>query len=84
MLRNGIATVYEAKFGSEFGRYEAKYRAAEEKAKESKIGLWAQPGIIARLLKGGGEKFESPREYKTRMTAKEKAGAGGKPPEAPK
>ena len=81
MLRNGIATVYEAKFGSEFGRYEEKYRAAEERAKQSKIGMWAQPGIIARLLKGGGEKLESPREYKTRMTTREKE---GKPPDASK
>ena len=38
MLRNGLATVYETKFGSEFGRYK-KYREAERRAKERSVGM---------------------------------------------
>ena len=66
MLRRGYATTYEAKTGVEFGgpKMEQIYRAAEAKARATKIGIWARK-------KG----FESPREYKTRMkdgdTAKE-------------
>lgn len=45
MLRNSLATVYEAKFGSEFGRYE-KYREAERRAKERSVGMWAKPGLL--------------------------------------
>lgn len=58
MLRMGLATVYEAKSGAEFGDLEAKYRKAERCAKMKQQGLW------------GGKKadFESPREYKSRMT----------------
>ncbi|KAF2435782.1 SNase-domain-containing protein [Tothia fuscella] len=70
MLKRGLATVYEAKFGSEFGGLEQKYREAEERAKKAKIGMWAEPGIVKRLFGGGGEggKKESPREFKTRMS----------------
>ena len=57
MLKAGLATVYEAKTGAEFGAVEAKYRQAEEWAKKKKKGLWA----------GKKKGFESPREYKTRM-----------------
>lgn len=57
MLKAGMATVYEAKMGAEFGDFEAKYRAAEEKAKAKGKGMWAK-----RFLKG----YESPRDYKTR------------------
>ena len=57
MLKLGLATVYEAKTGSEFGDFEEKYRKAEEKAKWRRKGIWA-----ARR-----EFFESPREYKTRL-----------------
>ena len=57
MLRKGLATVYEAKSGGEFGELEAKYRMAERWAKWNKRGMW-----------GGKKKyFESPRDYKTRM-----------------
>jgi endonuclease YncB( thermonuclease family) len=57
MLKRGLATIYEAKTGSEFGLLEKEYREAEAKAKARKLGLWAQ----------NKETFESPREYKTRM-----------------
>lgn len=57
MLRMGLATVYEAKSGAEFGELEAKYREAERRAKIKRRGIW------------GGKKadFESPRDYKSRM-----------------
>ena len=55
MLKAGLATVYEAKIGAEFGNFEQKYRAAEEKAKRKKRGMWGAKG-----------KLETPREFKTR------------------
>ncbi len=59
MLKNGLATVYEAKTGAEFGKLEDKYRRAEWWAKTRRKGMWA----------GNKADFESPREYKTRMGA---------------
>ncbi|KAB8299194.1 hypothetical protein EYC80_001291 [Monilinia laxa] len=59
MLKAGMATVYEAKMGAEFGEFEAQYRAAEEQAKKKKLGMWS----------GKKRDFESPRDYKTRMAA---------------
>ncbi len=57
MLRAGMATVYEAKTGAEFGEgLEGKYRSAEWWAKKRGRGMW----------KGDQSGFESPREYKTR------------------
>lgn len=56
MLRAGMATVYEAKMGAEFGEFEEKYRKAEAKAKRKKLGMW----------KGRPQDYESPRDYKTR------------------
>jgi endonuclease YncB( thermonuclease family) len=56
MLRMGLATVYEAKTGAEFGMLEEKYRKAERWAKLRGRGMW-----------GGKGGFESPRDYKTRM-----------------
>lgn len=46
MIRAGMATVYEAKFGSEFGgaATEARYRAAEKEAKKARRGMWGSPG----------------------------------------
>ena len=67
MLKSGMATVYEAKTGVEFGGKEEKYRKMEERAKGRKIGLWSLAG-----KKG----YESPREFKTR-TKEEKEKAGG-------
>ena len=57
MLKRGLATVYEAKSGAEFGDLEDKYRRAEWWAKKRKKGIWA-------LSK---KDFESPRDYKNRM-----------------
>ncbi|KAL3457069.1 putative endonuclease lcl3 [Aspergillus heterothallicus] len=65
MLRRGLATVYEAKSGSEFGgkAKEERYRSAEWWAKMKGNGMW----------KGfrRNKDWESPREYKTRMGAEE-------------
>lgn len=57
MIKAGLATVYEAKSGAEFGELEAKYRKAEKWAKMKRKGMW------------GGKKvdYESPRDYKSRM-----------------
>lgn len=62
MLKRGLATVYEAKVGSEFGGAdkEQKYRKAESRAKSRAKGLWKD---FSRT----GSAWESPREYKTRM-----------------
>ncbi|KNG80964.1 nuclease domain protein [Aspergillus nomiae NRRL 13137] len=67
MLTRGLATVYEAKAGSEFGgpELERKYREAESIAKRKGTGLWKE---YRRNRKG----WESPREYKTRMEAQGK------------
>jgi len=61
MLRAGLATVYEAKSGAEFGDLEAKYRRAEWWAKTKRKGMWAAKK----------SEFESPREYKNRMTMRD-------------
>ncbi|KAI7527116.1 SNase-domain-containing protein [Hortaea werneckii] len=71
MLKKGWATVYEAKTGSEFGGKEEQYRAAEARAKQKKVGMWQEPGMLGKLL-GKKETTESPREYKTRTTAHDK------------
>ncbi|KAL2823154.1 hypothetical protein BDW59DRAFT_149011 [Aspergillus cavernicola] len=69
MLRRGLATVYEAKSGSEFGgeATERKYRNAEWWAKNKGNGMW----------KGfrRNKEWESPREYKTRMGSEGKVSA---------
>ena len=57
MLKKGLATVYEAKSGAEFGDLEGKYRRAEGWAKIRKKGIWAGKNLDS----------ETPREYKTRM-----------------
>jgi len=57
MLRQGLATVYEAKSGAEFGTLENKYRRAEWWAQRRKKGIWSL----------GKAEWESPRDYKTRM-----------------
>jgi endonuclease YncB( thermonuclease family) len=57
MIRAGLATVYEAKTGAEFGDgKEEKYKKAMWWAKTRRKGMWA----------GGSKNFESPREYKTK------------------
>ncbi|KAL1603775.1 putative endonuclease lcl3 [Paraconiothyrium brasiliense] len=72
MLRNGLATVYEAKTGSEFGTSEQKYRDAQKKAEEQKVGMWTKPNLLGRLRGETVKKAETPREYKQRHTAAEK------------
>lgn len=57
----GLATIYEAKTGAEFGQVEREYRDAEAKARKGKKGIWS-------LTKG---EFESPREYKVRTSSSE-------------
>ena len=58
MLKLGLATVYEAKTGAEFGPgLEEKYRRAEWWAKTKRKGLWGD---------AKDKDFESPREYKTK------------------
>ena len=57
MLKAGLATVYEAKSGAEFGELEAKYRATEQWAKKKRRGMWS----------GKNVDYESPRDYKSRM-----------------
>lgn len=61
MIKSGLATTYEAKTGAEFGGLEEKYKAAESEAKAKKRGMWG----------GKPQFFESPRDYKTRMTLAE-------------
>ncbi|KAI5212873.1 SNase-domain-containing protein [Aureobasidium subglaciale] len=80
MIKNGMATVYEAKFGSEFGNKEDKYRRAMEKAQRKQIGMWrhTKPGLIGKLIGQKSEKVETPREYKTRVSNLEKAEAAQK------
>jgi micrococcal nuclease len=41
MLRNGLAVVYEAKTGAEFGENESLYRSIEARSKNKKLGLWS-------------------------------------------
>ncbi|KAK4498638.1 hypothetical protein PRZ48_009148 [Zasmidium cellare] len=72
MIKRGLATVYEAKFGSEFGGKKEVYKQAEEEAKRRKIGMWQKPGLLGKLM-GKKESSETPREYKTRMNAQEDA-----------
>jgi endonuclease YncB( thermonuclease family) len=77
MLKEGLATVYEAKAGAEFGgkETEALYREAERRARDAGRGIWKGaaaaagrgPLLWAKLT--GGEqpgKFESPRDFKNR------------------
>ncbi|KAF2869344.1 putative endonuclease LCL3 [Massariosphaeria phaeospora] len=72
MLKTGLAAVYEAKTGSEFGDFEQRYRDAEKKAKEQQVGMWAKPTLLGRLRGESTNSAESPREYKNRHTAADK------------
>jgi endonuclease YncB( thermonuclease family) len=72
MLKTGLATVYEAKTGSEFGQFEQQYRDAEEKAKANKVGMWTRTSILGRLRGESTASLESPREYKNRHATAEK------------
>lgn len=70
MLVRGLATVYEAKTGAEYGgeKREQEYREAEQLAKARGRGLWRE------YQRTGGKNWESPREYKNRMNAAEEGG----------
>lgn len=72
MLKNGLATVYEAKTGSEFGTSEQIYRDAQKKAEAQKVGMWTKPNLLGRLRGETAKKAETPREYKQRHTAAER------------
>lgn len=56
MIKAGLATVYEAKSGTEFDEREHIYRKSETKAKRKKKGMWS----IDK------KKFLTPREYKNK------------------
>jgi endonuclease YncB( thermonuclease family) len=71
MIKNGMATVYEAKFGSEFGGREDVYRQAEADAKRKRLGMWKggkAPGLIGKIMGQKVDKLETPREYKDRTS----------------
>ena len=80
MLKRGLATVYEAKDEqySEFGGAREKYERAQQRAKESKLGIWGgrvNQGVWRRIASFAGfagkqVHLESPREYKSRMMKK--------------
>lgn len=59
MLRNGWATIYEAKSGAQFNGHKAKFLALETEAKKKRKGIF-QNGI---------KNFESPREYKQKYSS---------------
>lgn len=59
MIKQGLATTYEAKTGAEFGGLKELYVKAEAKAKRKKKGMWS---IAAK-------EFESPRDYKTKWSS---------------
>lgn len=63
MLKRGLATVYEAKSGAEFGGadVEKKYRNAEWWAKTRGRGMW-------KGYRWRRDEWESPREYKNRYS----------------
>jgi endonuclease YncB( thermonuclease family) len=77
MLKMGLATVYEAKSGAEFGTSEAKYRAAEDKAKAQQVGMWAKRSLLQKLSGGSPKAPETPREYKARHAAADKQKKAG-------
>lgn len=59
MLKVGLAVVYEAKSGAEFGDEEELYRSLEATAKKHKTGLWSlkkgvSPGEYKRVHLHGG------------------------------
>ncbi|KAL9484726.1 hypothetical protein ACSS6W_003515 [Trichoderma asperelloides] len=61
MIKSGLATVYEAKSGGEFGGLKQRYEKAEAKARRKRKGMWA----------GDPKTYESPREYKTKWASQQ-------------
>ncbi|KAK3330809.1 nuclease domain-containing protein [Apodospora peruviana] len=79
MLKRGLATIYEAKTGAEFGgaKMKANYLAAEATARQKGKGLWAaESGGFFGL--GKRKDIESPRAYKERMKGLENNALGKK------
>ena len=73
MLQAGMATLYQAKWGSEFGGKEKIYSEAMEKARKAKAGMWKDERTVWDKILGRKEvDRESPREYKTRIAHEEK------------
>jgi endonuclease YncB( thermonuclease family) len=70
MVRRGLATVYEAKSGAEFGGRKEVYVRAEERARKAGVGMWREKSVWKRVL-GGGERVETPMEFKRRMGREE-------------
>ncbi|KAL8723861.1 MAG: hypothetical protein Q9181_007125 [Wetmoreana brouardii] len=60
MLKRGLATVFEANSGAEYGGMEEKYRSSERQAKSRRKGMWG----------GDLNKYESPMDFKKRMGPK--------------
>lgn len=56
LVKQGLATTYEAKSGAEFGGLQSVYEKAEATAKRKKLGMWAVKA----------SEYESPRAYKSR------------------
>ena len=63
MVRQGLATTYEAKSGAEYGGLKALYEKTEAKAKRKRKGMWS----------GRAKDFESPRDYKNRWAGGEES-----------
>ena len=68
LLKRGLATVYEAKTGAEFGgpKKEQAYKAAEAVAKKKRVGIWSV-GRAGFFGIGKREALESPKAYKDRI-----------------
>ncbi|KAK4230975.1 hypothetical protein QBC38DRAFT_355589 [Podospora fimiseda] len=78
ILKAGLATTYEAKFGAEYGgaKKEENYKASEALAKQKGKGMWSleKPvvsGIFFKTKAPTPEPLESPMAYKKRMKALE-------------
>ena len=69
MLKRGLATIYEAKTGMEFGGREQMYRKAEEKAKSKGLGIWKSKGVWPWRAKESD--VESPMDFKRRQKEQE-------------
>lgn len=70
MLKQGLATTYEAKSGAEFGgpKMEQVYKNAEAVARRKGKGMWANT-LTGFFGLGSRKEIESPRQYKDRMRA---------------
>ncbi|KAK3952078.1 nuclease domain-protein [Pseudoneurospora amorphoporcata] len=70
MLKQGLATTYEAKSGAEFGgpKMEQVYKNAEAAARRKGTGMWANT-LTGFFGLGRRREIESPRQYKDRMRA---------------